>query len=118
MVEVTANNNWVLIRESVVAKVVVMTVVSRVVGAAVVETGVVDRESTNSSSNTTHQPLTLGEAETGAGGTGVDTGTILIPGSEVVTAGDTSAYRYDRDTTSDRDIEDITVTKDIRKVLF
>ena len=81
----------------------VMNVVSRGVVAVEAETGVVCRKAPTTTSSNTHQPQHLGEA--GVGGTGEDTGTILIPGLEVVTAGDTSINRYDRDIMRDRDIE-------------
>ena len=93
-----------LIRVVGVAAVLVMSVVSRGVVAAVSEIGVVCRRITTiTTTSTTHQPQHLGEA--GVGGTGEDTGTILIPGLEVVTAGDTNINRYDRDIMRDRDIE-------------
>ena len=89
---VTMSHLMALIRGVVVAR------VNRVVVAVVLETGEGDGKITtnSSSSHSTHQPLHHGEAVTGAGkgGTGGDTGIILTPGSEVVTAGDTSACSY------------------------
>ena len=89
---VTVSYSLALIRGVVVAKALLMSVVNRVVVAVVVETGVVGREitTTTTSRSTTHQPLNTGEAGTGAGmaGTGGDTGIIPTPGLEVATVGD------------------------------
>ena len=103
LLEATVSNNLAIIRGGVRAVVMVMNVVSREVVAVEAETGVVCRKAPTTTSSNTHQPQHLGEA--GVGGTGEVTGTILTPGLEVVTAGDTNIHRYDRDTVSDRDIK-------------